>query len=131
MRDPDWSLGKYVGTEIRYADEKEEAAATGKGKGKGKVEKDNNKRRKSKFYPEDDDEVEEEWKLEEEEAAAAAGSATGRRIDQVIDRFEGCVVMLRWGVGVSVVDWAVLSPLGSYRGWTSYTTQPNQTQPST
>lgn len=96
MRDPDWSLGSYVRTEIRYADEAEGGDGDAKGKGKKKGGGKKKKKRKSKFHPEDDDEEAEEDA--EEEAAAAA---TGRRIDHIVDRFEWCVYVLVW-IGVSI-----------------------------
>lgn len=88
MRDPDWSLGRYVSTEIRYAEEAEGGDAKAKGMKKSGGKK--KKVRKSKFHPEEDDEVE-EAASEEEEKEEEAAAATGRRIDQIIDRFEGCV----------------------------------------
>ena len=67
-RDPNWSLGKFVGTDVKYTEEAK----------KKRVAK-----RKSKFPAEGEGEDEAAPELQSEYAA--------RRIDHIVDRFEGCV----------------------------------------
>lgn len=68
VRNPNWSLGKYVGTEVRFVEEKKEAAGASKGKGK----------KGGKAPP-----------------AGEEGAAAARTIDHVIDHFEGCVCVCK------------------------------------